>query len=380
MTKYDVIIVGAGPAGIAFARRLTTTSPGKSVLLLEREEHPREKPCGDALTYLSVPLLREIFPELAATIPSASRAANYRFTYPGGRALHGHDGQLDVIPRRELDDALWQTLEPTSVERRSRATVTGLLTAAGRVTGVQVAEANRRYDVAADLVVGADGSTSIVRRETSRGTNDPARVAIRGYVRGTPRADHGLLFFVDPEYDGYFWIFPFHRGEETWANVGYYAKPRPNRPLKQRLLEFLASARGREFLQSGQLTGELRGFPVKVLKTRLGTVELPGQAWGPGFLLLGDAAGLVQPHTGEGIAAALHSGKAAAELVSDGLPEAARGTEYERRILTYAKTSYAVSGLLTSFHVPSMLPRFCRAPYLGALFWYARRRGATTEA
>jgi len=372
--RRDVVIVGTGPAGIAFARSLLNLGSSARILMLEKGVHPRDKVCGDALTYLSVPLVQEIFPELSATIPTQSFTRRYRFYFPNGRYISGGDGQLDMMPRCQFDAVLCETLRGRPIEIMSRTTVVGLLKNGARVTGVVAGHEGSRFEIAADLVVGADGSTGIVR-QLVRGTRGHAPgVAVRQYVRQIPETEDGLVFIIDPENNGYFWIFPYLAGAEQWANVGYYA-PSGNRVrLKDRFQEILAWPTVKRYLGSGEFQGKLVGFPLNLMSTRWTTMTLDGPVWGPGYLLLGDAAGLISPYTGEGIAGALHSGKVAAALYVAGLPEEERGARYEREILRFARSNYELAEVFAVFRLPSLLPRPLRNLYMRVLPSLSERR------
>src|SRR4051812_38438278 len=105
---YDIIVVGGGPAGCAFVRTLLQLKTRLRVLLIDKERFPRDKVCGDGLNHRAVPKVSEVFPELSSLIPSASFTGRQVFRYPEAQLMYCEELTLDVIPRIEFDNALWQ--------------------------------------------------------------------------------------------------------------------------------------------------------------------------------------------------------------------------------------------------------------------------------
>src|SRR5262249_32916550 len=96
---YDVIVVGGGPAGCTFVRSLITLRSHLRVLLIDKDRFPRDKICGDGLSYQAIPSIRRVFPELNSLIPSASCSDRQTLCYPGGHRFVRDEQVLDVIPR-----------------------------------------------------------------------------------------------------------------------------------------------------------------------------------------------------------------------------------------------------------------------------------------
>lgn len=375
---YGIVVVGGGPAGVSFVRTLQNLGYRARILVVERASYPRDKVCGGALTYLSLPLVRDIFPELSGRFPTTSFTRHYRFYYPNGRFIAGADGQLDVVPRRSFDQCLWESIREAPVERLEATAVTALQFDGPRVAGVQLRKERTRMTVTADLVVGADGSTSVVGGATASFHSRSRGVAVRQYARGVPRTDHGLVFLIDPPGRGYAWFFPFDENDEHWANIGYFCRTGHGVAVKDRLARLCTHPVLRRYLGEGEILGVPVGFPLNLLPSRRTTLSLDRRPGGAGYLLLGDAAGLVQPFTGEGIAAALHSGKVAAELVASGLPEDQRLARYEQAVLEFARKSYPTVELFLTFRMPAVLPPVLRQVWMKLLPWWFGR-GASTE-
>lgn len=365
---YDVIVVGGGPAGCAFVRSLLRFKSRARVIVIEKHRFPRDKVCGDGLNHRTVPMVGEVFPELQSLIPSESFTERQIFCYPDAPPLHRKELTLDVMPRIEFDNALWQAIVAAGAETLEEAHVTELLFDKGRVRGVKLRQGEIGRELTCDLVVGADGSRSIVRRATGSTDNDYVIHALRQYVRGIPETTNALVFSFDTENLGYFWLFPFVRDGERWANVGYGNASKPL-ILKERFHHYCRSAAMREYLGAGQFEGSLTGFPLNMAKFKWNG-RLARRLWGPGYFLLGDAASLVHPFTGEGIGYAIESGRLAAEvLADDGIPLERKGPVYERRVMREMRGSFLSPAVFCAVVLPALLPRpLSRALVTSAVF------------
>ena len=208
---YDIVIVGTGPAGSAFARSVRRAAPYLRLLAIEETPHPRDKVCGGALTYRALPLVRTLFPEVGS-LPTTGFTREYRLCFPNGRSVARGDGEFAVVCRRVFDEALWNAARSDGVETLEDARVTGLLRSAGRVTGVCVERRSARWNVQCRMVVGADGSTSVVRRCTGSGPSRSRGAAVRQFVRDVDPAARALVFLVDPGCHGYLCDLPLRVG------------------------------------------------------------------------------------------------------------------------------------------------------------------------
>ncbi|MDH4038246.1 MAG: NAD(P)/FAD-dependent oxidoreductase [Candidatus Krumholzibacteria bacterium] len=327
----DIAVVGAGPAGSATA--LYAARAGLDVVLLDRHTFPRDKICGDAVARKSVAHLREL------GVLDRVRADVHE---PIGRALlaspRGDAIEVDLsspetpdphlVCRREiLDNALVEAA-------RSRCTVlegarvTDVLRDGSRVTGVSFATREGTGEVHARAVVGADGFDSVVARRLGLYRHDSARwcVATRGYYRGLDVAPRTVeIHFLRESLPGFLWIFPTGDGI---ANVGLgivHAELKKRRGgLREMHEAALALPRFRERFRGVERIGNVHGW-------NLPTPDVSRTIAGNGFLLTGDAAGLVDPFSGEGIGNALDSGQVAAEVMRDVPPEAF-ALEYPARL------------------------------------------------
>lgn len=365
--RYDAIVVGGGPAGSAFVRSLRDLRPETRILLVDRAYFPRDKVCGDALTHDSSPLLAEIFPELHDRLPTQSFTRRYTLHYPGGHVFSREDQQLDVVPREQLDHLLLEASLHEGVELMEGTKVVDVVRTGTRVTGVVAERSGERFELHADLVLAADGSGSVLRRRTRVLTEEPPFAAVRQYVDGVPPTDDGLVFVIDPEHHGYFWFFPI--ASPSWsANIGWFGHQRHGARPRERLEWFLShDPVVNRYLGTGARRGTPAVSPLNLAPLRRGGIRPVNPLWGDGFLLLGDAASLVHPFTGEGISFALHSGRSAAQLVATSTATATIGPRYQQDALAFLDSHYSLTRTALLFDLPCRIPPRLRPTYLRLL-------------
>ncbi|MFD9451758.1 geranylgeranyl reductase family protein [Streptomyces sp. NPDC059985] len=319
---YDAVVVGAGPAGCAAAYHLAVR--GRRVLLLEAQRFPRDKVCGDALTQRAVRILAAMGVLDSLPHTERMRGARVHMRSRGWRdfvydAYPGTDSHSLVVPRVVLDEAVALRAVAVGAELWESAAVTAPIVEGGRVVGVQVRREGRPIDVRAAVVVAADGARSPLARavgllpEGDLGVG----VGVRGYLTGLDGLrDLQEAFLPLDDIAGrdllpsFGWINPTGASE---ANVGVALfRPGYEGRAEQVLQHFLArlSTRGKGF--GGRLRGEWATAPFRLDFS-------PDRCVADGILLVGDAAGLVNPFTGEGISYALESGRTAAEVIDRGL-------------------------------------------------------------
>lgn len=287
-------IVGAGPAGsmaaLEFAKR------GAAVSIFD-PSHPREKPCGGGLTGKSLALLPE-GPGHDA-LP-ARRVRRCRFDTARGLMIELDLGEpVGIVARSEFDAWLLR-----------RAVEAGARHESDRVTNVEASGRMKTLagrDEVFDLIVGADGANSLVRRTFLKATPTERRwMACGWYARGD--SDMVVRFLKNVE--GYLWLFP--RAGHVGVGIGAPLGNPPTRDLLA-LLErevaraFPALARDEDtpyYAHTIPSPGE-DGATLR---------EMAGEKWA----LLGDAAALADPITGEGIFYALRSGQLLAEVMTSG--------------------------------------------------------------
>ncbi len=317
--KYDLIIVGGGPAGTAAA--LYAKKYDLSVLLLDKEIFPRDKICGDAISGKSMTILKELdlLPEAVAL--ARQRIDRILFGSPSGHQLTvdlTQDRYLDMpggllIKRKAFDALLFDRASRVVDRVESGFKVTGLLRdEEDMVCGVKGVRGKKGeiVEYTGRLVLGADGFNSVVARKSGLYNHDPLHwvVALRRYYKGVECRENQIeIHYLRETQPGYFWIFPLADG---WVNVGvgmlHDTIRKENVDLKKVLTAALESKAFKERFAGARAMEEPRGWNLPV-------GSLHRKNYGDGFMLLGDAAGLIDPFTGEGIGNALYSGKCAAE-------------------------------------------------------------------
>lgn len=308
MEHRDLIVVGAGPAGAATAIRAARS--GASVAVFEKGSHGRDKICGDGLTPRAVGALRElkIEPEFAHRIDGLRMIAGpvtRELLWPQTSAFP-HTGA--VLPRRALDAHLADAAVEAGAEIHWETEALPVLDEQGRVVGVEAG--GRRWS--ADLVVLAAGAQGAAARilGSGRDPDEPFALAIRTYAPSPRHDDRHLeacLTLTDAAgvaVPGYGWMFP--AGDGT-VNIGVGALSTMKGFSKLNLNALLDSYAGtvRESWGLGDFTERPRAWRLPMSSLR---------RHGPGWLAVGDAAGLINPMNGEGIDYGLESGILAADL------------------------------------------------------------------
>ncbi len=323
----DVVVVGAGPGGVAAA--ITASARGAGVICVDKASFPRDKTCGDGLTTGALRDLEAL--GLTRRDLLSVGVALVRETVlvsPSGRRvslpLPAADGiYAAVASRRDLDAALVSLARRRGVEIREHCTVEKVTPAADDVELVLAGGETLR----AKHVIAADGHWSPVRRalepEAPRDLGEWH--AVRQYFADVDDDRLWVLFERDL-LPGYAWVFPLPGGG---ANVGYgvlRADGRSGRDLKDLWPELLARPTLRSVLgERARPTEPVRAWPIP-------TRYEPSRLTSGRVLFVGDAAGVVDPMTGEGIAQALETGALAANAVVEGGDPEAVAERYRRSV------------------------------------------------
>lgn len=289
---YDVIIVGGGPAGSAAA--ITLAKAGKKVLILEKGEKNREKPCGDGLMPDAQHMLEKLG-VLAEVRKNAKEIISAQFFPPKGKPVEVPLSFL-TLSRSRLDQILRDEAEKSGV------TVTH---------GVEIKDIQENEDeirignYSAPYAIIATGANISLAQKLGIPTEPLATgAAIRGYQRIKAKQNQITVFFIEDIMPGYAWIFPL---SETEANIGVgYAFDRApaEKDLRKLLHQFVISPQAKEILE---------GDPYNVVAAPL-RAGLHFKSTGTDRILLcGENIDTTLHVIGEGVGKALATGIMAAE-------------------------------------------------------------------
>ncbi len=364
----DVAIVGAGPSGAWSAYLLARR--GARVLLFD-PSHPREKPCGGGVTARAISLVAGSVPleglasvriEGATFLDNVSGAVSRRSARVPVRSAPGRDALL-VASREAFDGLLLDaaraagaTLVPARVADVARENGGFRIDAIHATDGT-----DGRAQHFARFLIGADGANSLVRRRMSRAfTREQLSIATGFFAHGATSTDIVIDMVTDPP--GYIWSFPrpdhLAIGICAQADAGATAGA-----LRDRTAAWIDA------------TGIARGARLTPYSWPIPSLSSPEfdalEAGGPGWLLTGDAAGLVDPITREGIYFALLSGQFAADalvaggprpdrdyaarLGADVLPELACAARFKRRFFQPRFNSQLLHALGRSAKIRSVM-------------------------
>jgi geranylgeranyl reductase family protein len=319
----DVIVAGAGPAGATAAA--TLVQHGLRVILCDRATFPRDKTCGDGLITDTIQVLKR----LGLYEPVSAQAycgTHLRIVSPGGVHLLCRTPFL-VMPRVEFDAVLFAHACQAGAEFR-HVIVEAPIEADGRVTGIvgRTASGGATVELRAPLTVLATGAgAQVLQRFDPAARAGASAMAIRIYGRpARPLPDnHPIIALEKDLLPGYTWAFPTRTGVVN-IGVGVISGRGARRGINLRdRLDRLVAGGGLlgGILGPLQVDTEYRGAPLRT--------GLTGSSFGrPGLAIVGDAAGMTYPISGEGIGKAMESSLLVAELIGRGVPLPAVGIEY----------------------------------------------------
>ena len=331
---YDVIVCGAGPAGSVVAWSLARR--GVRVAVVERSQFPREKVCGDFVEPGGLRIL-DAMKCLDAVGASSPLPITHARSYVGSELVYRekvpyYEPKLGlpphglIVPRSELDTHLLDCARGASASVYEGCRVEQV-DREDTVMRVRARTGRQSLELRAPLVVGADGTESIVARSVGLARRDPRYVSIsqRGYVEGVAISGEAATWFYDEIYPGYAWMFPFAGGQ---ANVGVgilsEACQRHHLSVPQLFRAFIEKLR-REHLGCSD---------IRLIRTPLGGIvkSYAGITRNSfdGGVLVGDAGNFVDPMTGEGITPGMES----ALIASDTLIAALEQRRFDARFLS----------------------------------------------
>lgn len=309
MGRFDVIVIGSGPAGATAAYRLARD--GFKTLLLEKEKLPRYKACGGALTEK---VFQKIDFDITSLVEDRVSQIKVGHRHRAFVDINVDGPQVSLVMRDKFDNYLTEQAANRGAEVHDGEAVKGITF---ELNGVRVNTAAGEY--AAELVVGADGASGITPRAASLNQSRSIAAALELELSvSASKLDewrHRVLIDWGAIPFGYAWIFP--KADHLSVGIGTYVRGplfphfeqkvgEPRSDLRARLDEWVAAE------------PTLQGHRVLVEKGHL--VPLAGRATplhGPRVVLAGDAGGLIEPLLAEGIYYAIRSGQIAAEVIAE---------------------------------------------------------------
>ncbi|MBM4423511.1 MAG: geranylgeranyl reductase family protein [Chloroflexi bacterium] len=315
---HDIVIIGAGPAGSTLAYFLA--SNGLDVLLLDKAAFPRDKTCGDALSPRALHVLRKmgLFEPVRRAGFQIEKVAFYS---PNGKhvtmAVPAYDNLPNfsvVMPRYKFDNILLEHAVSANAQFQSKVNVIDVMREAESIVGIRADSPDGPIEIRSRFTVIATGAaTSLLERAELLAHLPEYSRAARTYYEGVQGLSDTIEFHFDAvPLPGYGWVFPI---SPTAANVGagYYAPAGriPTKKSPRHLLdEFISSSKVSDLLKGARMTAPIKGYPLRFdfPKARIAF---------PGLGLVGEACGLVNPLTGEGIDYALESAETVAGFLID---------------------------------------------------------------
>ncbi len=309
--KYDVIVAGLGPAGATAAYELG--KKGFNVLAIDKQKHPRYKPCGGGLTAKIENILE---PDFKTIVERTIRKVNFTFRGTGDIHIESETPLVYMVMRDVFDNFLVDKARTTGAEIHELEKVTH---AEEGKDGVLVTTDKNTYF--AKLLIGADGVNGTIARSIGLKPKKRTAVLIEGEVKVKEHRfkeveDEVRFDFGSVPY-GYGWIFP----KADHLSIGVGGLKNMKRNPKPYYSGFLS-----DLYLPGDIESEKRfGYTLPLFD---GESKITGSR----TMLAGDAAALVDPFLAEGIYYAVRSGQIAAEAASDVLQGNATTASYQERI------------------------------------------------
>lgn len=341
---YDVIVLGGGPAGATAAMFLGKALGKDKVLLVDKHEFPRDKICGDAQGRKAANIMKElgIYEEYEQL--EGQKVYGITLSSPNGTTVHLDVESRDnpapgyVHKRMVFDNFLFNSAKKFATVKI--LTVTDIIIENKTVIGIKGKnESGQPEEYRCKILLAADGANSIVAAKFGLNKNPPDHfiIATRQYYKGvTGLTDRIEIHLIKDLIPGYFWIFPLPNGE---ANVGLGMIVKDMNAKKMNLRE----ATLRTVKENPLFAPRFRDAqPLEDVKGwNLPIASYHRKCYGSGFMLIGDAASLIDPLSGEGIGTAMISSKVAAHVAA----EAVQKNDFSEKFLKkYDKMLWDIIG------------------------------------
>lgn len=354
--KYDcdVLIAGGGPAGSGLAYHLA--KKGYKVIVAEAAIFPRDKVCGDGVSPIALAELHAMGitgTEKFARANEINKVGLFiktdkvfiNLSKPDHLPYHAR-----IIPRIELDNWIYEAAKNAGATYHQSTRVCSYQIGTDAAV-VQLKQGKQTYQLKAKVLVGADGSSSTIARQMNgaKPKEEFQLLGLRAYyenVNGpTDRVD---IYFSGESFPGIFWMFP--KGPDG-ANIGMamISQTFPNKPAHVKELLTAHIHHNPDILErigNGKITGKMDGWPIRFFNAQ-------SRITGHRLLLAGDAAGLINPLSGDGIQYALLSARWAAHTLDGCLQKndlsATALYDYRKKVDAELGYDFSLSNLLVQF-------------------------------
>lgn len=313
MEKADVVVIGAGPSGSTAAYFLA--KQGVDVILIDKNNFPREKACGDGLGPRSIQMMEKM--GLGSWLSAGNYfrcdrlrliSNNYNSFEAGIPAEDTPYPHFYVVPRRDFDHKLAENASEAGAKLVTNCKATSMVLSNGSPKGIRATHNGEEIEISCKTLICADGTNGTFVKQTNIKIVAPHGFALRAYYSDVKGLDDCINIYIDERIpEGYAWIFPTSKTE---ANIGFGVSCPMMKKFNidsKKLLDWFVTEKNTDPVD---LSGAAATTAIKGAYLRMGYGR--HNAVGDGVLLAGDAAGLINPLTGEGIAYAMESGEQAA--------------------------------------------------------------------
>jgi len=321
---YDVAIIGAGPSGGTCGFYLAKA--GRKVVVFDKKAFPRDKYCGDAITTMAQKHLKEMGAlQQLQEEGKVHWSQSGGFVSPGGYSFigdsakemnRGTEGVVVAIKRIHMDDKIAKACHRAGADLKENYEVEDAIF--DNSTGVWnikcIANDKDRVNYRARILIAADGAPSAFARKKGYVKTEPEGVCSRAYITGTHKFKFdGVIFYPPKLLPGYCAILR-HADNE----LGFCTYIIPGGPAKN---EDLYKLHEDILVKDPYVSAAISGPDLKIERMKSATLRLCpiAKSYGDNFLIIGDAAGFIDPLTGEGIQYAMESAKYACDVIVDAL-------------------------------------------------------------
>jgi len=314
--KWDVVVVGAGPAGAVCS--LYLAKKGHNVLVIDKKQFPRSKACGDLLIPDSISMLKQV--GLYDKVRRIAHEVSAIEVFSPSGIQFEIPGPYLTLKRSRLDNLLMQHAQEERTTFAHGNILNVKMGEDGSYAEVYSSELPEKPIVARTVVLATGGIVALPYRHGLISDKEPSAVAVRCYVRSRYRQKNVIVSYHRSILPGYGWIVPLGKDSNGfWLyNVGCgtsyrlikEGKRRPKRAFNTFLSEFSLA---RLLMDDGKVVSPIQGAALRCGLPRTNPAQKNN------VLAVGETIGTTFPFTGEGVGKAMESGRIAADIIHDAL-------------------------------------------------------------